>query len=1088
MVSAMASGKFTDIKRHLLTVILTGTMATGAVRAQVTASVTGAVKDATGAVVPGATVTVKNLESGLTRSADTDANGNYSVPSLPVGEYEVTVEKAGFKRGVRQGVTLVVAQQAVVNLTLEVGNVEQQVTVTAAAPIVNTTLSPTSGLVGEKEVKDLPLNGRSFDQLLTLNTGTVNYSSNNSYNGYSFSVVGKRPEENRFLVNGVEYVGTNSGGSQITPNGASGQLLGVDGVREFNVVQHTYGAEYGKRAGGQVSIVTTSGTNQLHGDAFEFLRNSKLDARNFFDQAGIPPFKRNQFGGALGGPLKKDKLFLFGNYEGFRQRLGISDVAVVPDALARQGFLPIGPNNSEIQVPNLKTGMLPFFAWWPASNGPELGGGLAYNFSNPPQAVREDFGLVRLDYNVSPKDSFSVNYLVDDGENDLPQPDPAFIQITLQRSQLLGFQETRIFSPTVLNVFNVGFSRAFVNQARLPAVPIPSNLAFITGFAPGDITIGGGGGISAVTEANGTNPSYSVRNHFTWADDIHLIKGSHSLSAGVWIQRVRENLSGVATSSSNKVTYPTLLAFLQDLPTQYQGTPVADPLGFRTTEAAWYVQDEIKLKPNLTLRLGLRDEMTTGFNEAFGRCANITFDANGVIQTDPLIGFSCLTQNNAIALWQPRVGLAWDPTGTGTWAVRTGFGIYNDLQDNLGSRIAPDPPFNSRLAITAPLLSFIPLAGGTPPPPACNAQLVAAMQNCSTFNPAGVDPNMRTPTIEQWSFTVEREITKDFMVQLSYVGSRSYHLPLALDVNVAHPQVCADPAGCTSGGTGKTTGHVPQGTTYMPVGPRPNPYLANTSQTWWFSNYSTYQGVSVSLVKRASHGLTFKTNYTFSKALDLNSATGTQAGGNEAGTIVDPFNLALSKGVAAFSLKHQFNVNFSYELPFGRGQRWGSGAGGILDKLISGWQWNGILNAQSGFPFTPLAGSNISGTGATENPDSPNRNATFSGPMILGSVHQWFNPNAFVLPTAGTFGNVARGSLIGPGLTTLDTSLFKSFRVTERWNLQFRAEAFNLVNHANLGTPNAVVFAGANISPSAGIITNTATFSRQLQFALKLIF
>jgi hypothetical protein len=269
--------------------------------AQVTASVSGTVKDSSGAVVPGATVTVKHLESGMTRTAEADANGRYNVPSLPIGQYELTAEKSGFKQEVRTGIDLAVAQQTVVDLKLEVGNIEQRVTVTAAAPMVNTTLSPTSGLVGEKEVKDLPLNGRSFDQLLTLNTGTVNYTSNTTVKGNLFSVAGRRPEENRFLINGVDYVGSNNGASQVTPSGASGQLLGVDAVREFNVVQHTYGAEYGKRAGAQVSIVTSSGTNQLHGDVSEYLRNNKLDARNFFDAAGVPPFKRNQFGGALGG-------------------------------------------------------------------------------------------------------------------------------------------------------------------------------------------------------------------------------------------------------------------------------------------------------------------------------------------------------------------------------------------------------------------------------------------------------------------------------------------------------------------------------------------------------------------------------------------------------------------------------------------------------------------------------------------------------------------------------------------------------------------------------------------------------------------
>jgi hypothetical protein len=290
-----------------------------------TASITGSVQDMSGAALPAAAVTVKHVETGLTRTVQADLSGNYNIPSLPVGQYEVTAEKMGFRREVRRGIDLVVAQEARVNLILQVGGIEQEVTVTADAPLVNTTLSSTSGLVTESQIKDLPLNGRSFDQLLTLNTGTVNNSSNvNNGIWTAFSVAGKRPETNRFTINGIDYMGGNANGQYITPMGASGQLLGVEAVREYNVLQHTYGAEYGKRAGGQISIVTSSGTNQFHGDVFEYLRNSAFDARNFFDQViGTPPFKRHQFGGAVGGPIKKNKLFFFANYEGFQQRLAV---------------------------------------------------------------------------------------------------------------------------------------------------------------------------------------------------------------------------------------------------------------------------------------------------------------------------------------------------------------------------------------------------------------------------------------------------------------------------------------------------------------------------------------------------------------------------------------------------------------------------------------------------------------------------------------------------------------------------------------------------------------------------------------------
>src|SRR5437773_6301517 len=340
-----------------------------------TATVSGVVHDGTGGVIPGVTITIKHTESGLTRAVTTTENGGYRMPSLPVGPYEVTGEKLGFKQQVRKGVNLVVGQEAVIDLTLEVGAAAEQVTVTEEAPLVNTTTSSTSGLITEQQIKELPLNGRSFDQLLMMNVGMVNNSSNVQNNAWTaFSVAGKRPETNRFVINGIDYIGGTAPGLYITPSGAGGQLLGVDAVREYNVLSDTYGAEYGKRAGGQIAIVTSSGTNQWHGTAFEYLRNSALDARNFFDQTtSTPPFKRNQFGGTLGGPIKKDKLFIFGNYEGFEQRLAMSQLAVMPDSCARQGLMSIAiASVCAGLVHSLKTSILPFvYASWHAPNGNE---------------------------------------------------------------------------------------------------------------------------------------------------------------------------------------------------------------------------------------------------------------------------------------------------------------------------------------------------------------------------------------------------------------------------------------------------------------------------------------------------------------------------------------------------------------------------------------------------------------------------------------------------------------------------------------------------------------------------------------------
>ncbi len=1087
-----------------------------------TATISGVVRDATGAFVPGVGVTAKQTDIGLTRTAVSDEYGGYKMQLLPVGPYELTAELPGFKQQVRRGINLVVGQDAVVNLTLEVGGVAEQVTVTEEVALVNTTLSSTSGLITEQQVKDLPLNGRSFDQLLVLNAGVINNSSNMGGGGGfpAFSVAGHRQETNRFLINGVDWIGGNATHQFMTPSGASSQLLGVEAVREYNVLEHTYGAEYGKRAGGQVSIVTSSGTNQWHGDLFEYLRNSALDAKNYFEDAK-GPFKRNQFGGALGGPLKKDKVFVFGNYEGFQQRLAQSTRAIYPDVQSRQGLLPCylaypttpsacTDRAAIVAVPNLKQGMLPYAnAFWPSPNGPEvlsvegLPTGTAYNYNGAVQKVHENFVMTRFDYVISPKDSIFANYTISDGERDMPQLDMYYTMFNAIRSQTFGLTETRVFSPTVVNSATLGWVRPYATTVTTtnglgPA--IPKNLLFLEGSGPGSIVIGGGATTTApssVTPAPGNNPYTGINEYYSLADDLRFTKGKHSYSAGVWVQRVHENSFGAAQFSAGGASYPTMLTFLQDLPSNpfnLNRNPVM--LGYRMTQGAWYFQDEMKLRSNLTLRLGLRHEMTNGWNEVGGRCSNYVFDQNFVISTEPRIGKSCLTENHAKLLLQPRVGIAWDPTGTGTWAVRAGFGIHNDLQDNLANRTYSNPPFNAREQIVGPTLSLIPLRKNAVLPPTCGTPgAPASPPACSIYGPGGVDPVLFTPTSQQWSLTVEREITRDLMLSVGYVGSESYHTPLSVNANAAPPQVCANPQGCISGGTGTNGNPVPvsqrvlvaQGTVYHPPAARPNPNVGSGTQ-WFDQGTSSYHAMDVSLTKRMNRGLTFKANYTYGKAMDYNSAILAPSAGNEPSNLYSPYYRRLNRGVASYSLSHQFNAYSSYQLPFGNGQRFGTAASGVVDKLIGGWQWNSSVRVAGGFPFTPLAGSNTSGTGDASNSDVPNWNPNFKGPVILGRPDQWYDPRAFVLPAQGTFGNVARGSLRGPGLFNVDTSFLKKIRISEGLNLQFRAEAFNVLNHPNFAFPNEVVFLGNTYSPSGGVITNTATTSRQIQFALKLLF
>jgi hypothetical protein len=1053
-------------------------------RAQVAGAISGTVEDSSGARVGGAKVVVTNAETGATRTATSDESGNFSMLSLAPGKHEVKVEKTGFKAAVRTGIDLKVAQQAVVKFRLEVGEFVQQVTVTGDVPVVNTTTSATSGVVGEREIKDLPLNGRSFDTLITLNPGTINYSGMKSPNtstsdGNTFSVAGRRTSENIFLVNGVEYTGSSQ--LAISPGGVSGELLGIDAVREFNVLTDTYSAEYGKRAGAQVSIVTQSGSNAVHGTLFEFLRNSALDARNFFDQAVVPPFRRNQFGGALGGPVKKNKLFLFGNYEGFRQALALSSVSVVPDAQARLGSLPNATTGVYAPVANLNPAMLPFLSLWPQPNGAELissgvASGTAFSYNNPRSHVHEDFGTARADYTISQRDSLSLSYTLDNGNSTIPQADPLFASAEALQSQVASIRETHVVSPRVLNTATVGFSRAEFNLNPVSLAAFPSNESFVAGGGPGGIVVNGGvttTGLSGITAAGPNNAagSWNRRNLFTYTDELQITKGRHQIGIGAWIQPIRDNEDS-ASRQTGQATFSSLATLLQGTVSTFQVIPNPNELGWRSKEGAWYVEDSIRLRPNLTVRLGVREEFTNGWNEESGRAANYVTDSNGVLATNVLVGKSAFTRNNATHLFAPRVGLAWDPFGNGKTAVRASFGTFYSLIDDLSFLLNSLPPANGAVSLASTsLLSIIPIKPGVAPAPQCSTTVPPP---CTTFAPQGVQPDAKTPTVNEWNLTIEHQLDRNTSLRAAYVGSFGYHGFVSIDPNDIPAQICSS-ATCVSGGTpGTTKGSVVQGQQYIPVTTRPNSFLG-AGFFWYTEGNTRYNALQFDVTRRISHGLQFRANYTWSKNLDINSAlTGAQAN-NQAQMVLDRNNLSRDWGPSALDVKNQASISSLYALPFGHGR-------------LGGWQINGIATLLSGFPFTPQIGANRSGDGDTRNPDRPSLNPAFSGPVVLGSPNQWFNPNAFALPAPGTYGNLGRGVYRGPGLADLDLSLFKTTKLTERTNLQFRAEFFNALNHANFGTPNATVFSGAAFNPSAGLITLTTTTSRQIQFGLKLVF
>ncbi len=1067
--------------------------------AQVSAVLAGTVTDQTDAIVAAATVTAKSAETGAIRSATTDFLGHYQFVSMPVGQYEIRGAKAGFAEQVRTGVQLVVGQSASVDMKLMLGESSQQVTVNEDAPIVGVTTTDISGLVGEREIKELPLNGRSFDELLTLNPGVVNFTwektggigVSNSTAGNNFSVSGNRPQQNLFLLNGVEFTGAAENNMQ--PGGTSQQLLGVDAVREFNLLRDSYSAEFGKRPGAQVLIVTTSGTNLLHGSVYEFLRNNAFDARNFFDGGSAPGFERNQFGVALGGPVRKNKTFVFGNYEGFRQHLHQTGVDLVPDTNARNGSLPC---KLVTPAPNCPASGLVFVGVsslinsWPApsANAPDFGG-ISEAFNNPLQTIRDDFGTFRLDHIFSTHDSTSAVYTIDDSSDFTPTSTNAYsADAESLREQVASVDETHVFSGAMVNTARVGYSRAayFFTGEPTPGTPAAAEPGFLGNHPVGAIVVGGSAAsnptaqVSLAGSNNGSNLDLA-RNLFTYEDRLTFTKGRHQFTFGAWLQRLRSN-ENLALSQFGQATFTSLQTLLQGTVATFLYDPTPTPLGWRSWFGAFYAEDTIRIAPRLTATIGFRDEFSTGWNESHGRASTYTYP-DGIIASQPTVGNSEFTMNNAKFLPQPRLGLAWKPVGDShATVIRAGFGMYNDLQDALGYRTDQNAPFNPTYSLASEPVSQLPLSA------------TAAVPASAKLVPGGLQPDLKTPALVSWSLRIQQEVTPNTAFSVGYIGSHGYHEIVGVDANEPFPVICPAapcpanyPATFPAGIAGTP---VPAGTYYVPTSTRANASIANT-WTYFSEGDSTYNALQVDANHRFSADFSVRGVYTWSKTLDDGDSLNATTSGGEPALVSNPFNLKADKGLANFNVANTGVIHSTYALPFGPGKRFATAPGGLEKGLAAGWTMNSIVTMQGGFPFTPQLSYNPSNNGDSRNPVRPFVNPSFSGPVILGNPNDWFNPAAFLAPAAnsGFYGNLGRDTLPGPGLATWDLSFLKTTPLRENLRLQFRAELFNLLNRANFNTPNAVVFTSATVtSPTAGLITSTATSSRQIQFGLKLLW
>ncbi|MGC8548354.1 MAG: carboxypeptidase regulatory-like domain-containing protein [Acidobacteriaceae bacterium] len=1067
--------------------------------AQVSASIQGRVTDPSGAAIPDAFITLQNRNTNATRTTVTARNGQYQILSLPAGAYRITASKSGFAQEIRIGIHLAVGQSATANLTLPIGSVRQQVTVRADASPVSLATSDVSGLIGQRQVRNLPLNGRSYDQLMTLDPGIVNYTSqktggigvSNSTVGNNFAVSGNRPQQNLYLLNGVEFTGAAEVNMQ--PGGTSQQLLGVDAIREFNVLRDNYSARYGKRPGAQVLIVTQSGTNHFHGSVYEFLRNNALDAPNYFARGATPPFQRNQFGASLGGPIQRNKTFLFGNYEGFRQHLHQTGVDLVPDANARNGLLPcklVSPTPNPCPASGfVNVGVAPGVAallnLWPTpSPGAPDFGGISEAFNSPLQIIHDNFGTARLDRVFSPRDTFSAVYTVD-ASSDVTPTSTNLYSTDLENltEHVASIEENHIFSPSLLNVARVGYSRAyyFYTGEPTPGTPAASVPGFVANHAVGAVVVGGSAAANPTAQISlagsnvGTN-LHIARNLYTIEDRLTVTRGRQSFTAGVWLQPLMAN-EDLALLQSGQATFSGLQQFLQGKASSFDYDPSPTEMNWRMLMGAWYGQDIVRLTPHLTASLGFRDGFTTGWNEAHNRAANFFFQ-DGVIQTQPHVGHSVFTVNNAKFLPQPRIGLAWQPIAH--TVLHAGFGIYNDMQDALGYRLDQNAPFNPSYHLAnLPVTSF-PLA--SPPP------------SGATVEPAGVQPDMKTPTLITWTLRLDHQFTPNTWLSVGYIGSHGYHQMVSLDDNEPTPAICPSascPSAYPSNFPSPLAGAaVPNGAYYIPAGtPRANPSLG-PAWAWFSVGDSSYNALQFDLHHRLSHGLLLRGVYTWSKALDDGDSLNATASGNAPGLVSNPFHLRADWGPATYDVRNFATMDALYQLPFGRGQQFFTHLHGLGNTVASGWTATSIVTLQSGFPFTPELSYNPSNNGDTKNPVRPFINPAFHGKVITGKPSQWFNSAAFLAPppNSGFYGNVGRDSLTGPGLATWDFSTLKDTTLHGSLRLQFRAEIFNILNRANFNTPNLVVFTPSGLSPTAGVITSTSTTARQVQFGAKLLW
>jgi hypothetical protein len=1053
-------------------------------------TVLGTVTDPSGAVVANAEITITDRATGLVRTVTTNSAGFYTAPNLTPGQYDIRITASGFSVGTVSDITLTVGAVQTVNVALKLGSASSTVEVSELAPGIDLATSSLSGEVDGLTVRELPLNGRDWSQLATLQPGVAQVRNQSGIGavgsadvvrgargfGNQLSVSGTRPTQNNYRLDGISINDYTNG----APGGVLGTLAGVDAIQEFSVLTTNYSAEYGKTSGGVINAITRSGTNQLHGDLFEFLRNSALDAKNFFDLPGpIPPFRRNQFGGAVGGPIVKDKTFFFFNYEGLRQSLSSTQTNFVPSDNARRGILSTG----NVTVDPL---VEPFLQFWHPSNGPVVGNGDVAEYKVVTKQVGSgNFYTARVDHQFSASDSLSASFFYD--KTQLTNPDPLNNE-TFFNSNARPFgslEWTHVFSPAFTNSARFGFSR---NSADILTGPGANPLATDTslGSIPGKpapfIVVPG---LSTFFGGVDGFPNFTFGwNSFQGYDDAFLTRGRHSIKFGFAVERMQSNNLFHFFDNGNFV-FPSLSAFLTNQPVVFQATipSSATPRAIRETLYGAYIQDDWRFRPNLTLNIGLRYEMTTIPTEANGKQASLKSMTDSTITP----GQPYFNNNPTVWDFEPRIGFAWDPFRNGKTSVRGGFGLYDVLPLPYEFLI-----ISSASAPVAQNLSITNVVQGDFPTNAYNK----AIQGCvlpdlSCYRTSYIDPNPHRSYVMQWNLNVQREIAPQTTLTVGYVGSRGVRLPFRTDdADIVLPTALTPegylwPSNSTQGAG---------------IGTRVNPNVGRIDRLV-FGGDSYYNGLHVDVERKFSHGLQFLTAFTWGKSIDTGSSTiaGDQFS-NSPSSLPFYFDARLRRGQSDFNLGRNLVISGTWQVPGLKSQT------GIMSWIVNNWQIGGILEASSGAPFTVLVGGDPLGLNNTDPFAYPNR---IAGPGCGSGVNSgntsYIRVSCFAMPpsqgttTSGAsiytlLGNSGRNPLTGPGLVNVDFSLFKNIpihKISEATNLQFRAEMFNIFNRPNFAPPldNNVLF-NPDGSPvgNAGVLDTTQTPSRQIQFGLKLIF